>query len=318
MTFSNPVVGGQNGELIRAAIRSPNYVPGVSGWTINRDGSAEFNNVTIRFDLTTGSIVVGDPSGPQVVIRTDGSKGLIEFPTNAATEVLNPEIYSQIINEGTAAELLILNLTSGTTSAPNRPAVAIESGADDLSFPSRIRLNVGSSTLEVRDDQIDVVNTELYIDKVNDPNFPSRVTHGHKGSGSTATTLAATDTLITNAATTGVYLVNGNQYRVDVQIQFLQSVGSSAAGTQRVNFTLWDGAVGGTQLGNTIERTNDGVGTAITTYNFSFLFEFTGTTGSRTLNLAGRDAAGADTIDAVVNSRYFMIVENIGDPAQFV
>ena len=42
----NPVVGGTS--LRRQSIRSPNYATGVSGWTINQDGSAEFNNLTIR------------------------------------------------------------------------------------------------------------------------------------------------------------------------------------------------------------------------------------------------------------------------------
>ena len=46
MKPENPVVGGI--VLRRQAIQSPDYVPGVSGWTINQDGSAEFNNLTIR------------------------------------------------------------------------------------------------------------------------------------------------------------------------------------------------------------------------------------------------------------------------------
>jgi len=45
--FANSVVGGM-GKLIRESIHSPNYVPGVSGWTINKDGSAEFSDVAIR------------------------------------------------------------------------------------------------------------------------------------------------------------------------------------------------------------------------------------------------------------------------------
>jgi hypothetical protein len=53
MGFVNAVVGGIT--LVRAAIQSPNYVAGVSGWTINRDGTAEFNNVTVRGDLLVGS-----------------------------------------------------------------------------------------------------------------------------------------------------------------------------------------------------------------------------------------------------------------------
>jgi len=57
----NPVVGGT--FLRRAAIRSPNFLAGVSGWTINQDGSAEFNNVIIR----NGQVVSGTSlyySGP--------------------------------------------------------------------------------------------------------------------------------------------------------------------------------------------------------------------------------------------------------------
>ena len=44
------------------AIQSPNYVAGSAGWTINADGSAEFNDVTIR-----GSI-----AGTDYVISADG------------------------------------------------------------------------------------------------------------------------------------------------------------------------------------------------------------------------------------------------------
>lgn len=45
--FSNTVLGGAS-KLIRSAIRSPNYVLGSTGWTVNKDGSAEFNNLTVR------------------------------------------------------------------------------------------------------------------------------------------------------------------------------------------------------------------------------------------------------------------------------
>ena len=52
MMPGDPVVGGT--VLRRAAVQSPNYVSGSSGWTINADGSAEFNNLAIRgtFDGT--------------------------------------------------------------------------------------------------------------------------------------------------------------------------------------------------------------------------------------------------------------------------
>lgn len=65
MSFTNPITGGQ-GALVRPAIKSPNYVPGVSGWTINRDGSAEFNNVTVR-----GNIFIGPPGGSHIASATN-------------------------------------------------------------------------------------------------------------------------------------------------------------------------------------------------------------------------------------------------------
>ena len=65
--FQNPITGGQ-GALIRPAVKSPNYVPGVSGWTINRDGSAEFNNVTVR-----GTIVASTFQGTDFQIDQNGA-----------------------------------------------------------------------------------------------------------------------------------------------------------------------------------------------------------------------------------------------------
>jgi hypothetical protein len=57
MPFTNPVVGGTT--LIRPAIHSPDYVAGVSGWSINKDGTAEFNDVNIRGDAQSDNYVAG-------------------------------------------------------------------------------------------------------------------------------------------------------------------------------------------------------------------------------------------------------------------
>lgn len=55
--FSNPITGGQ-GQLDIPQIKSPNYVPGVSGWEIKRDGSAEFNNLSFRGTFRGTEIVI--------------------------------------------------------------------------------------------------------------------------------------------------------------------------------------------------------------------------------------------------------------------
>lgn len=56
--FNDSIVGGM-GKLIRALVESPNYVPGVSGWAIKKDGSAEFNNLTVRNAIQTGGTITG-------------------------------------------------------------------------------------------------------------------------------------------------------------------------------------------------------------------------------------------------------------------
>jgi hypothetical protein len=54
--FSNPVFGGNT--LIRPAMRSPNYVAGVSGWSINRAGDAEFNDLTLRGEFVGTDYII--------------------------------------------------------------------------------------------------------------------------------------------------------------------------------------------------------------------------------------------------------------------
>lgn len=89
MIFGNPIVGDE--DLIRSGIRSPGYVAGVSGWRIAQDGSAEFNNVTVRGTLAAGSITgdlvlaggrfLSDTVNPRWIIDTSSTGGLGSNPT---------------------------------------------------------------------------------------------------------------------------------------------------------------------------------------------------------------------------------------------
>jgi len=45
--FQHDIAGG-GGDLIITSVQSPDYSPGSAGWQIRKDGSAEFNNLTIR------------------------------------------------------------------------------------------------------------------------------------------------------------------------------------------------------------------------------------------------------------------------------
>lgn len=87
MGFTNEVIGGQ-ASLVRSAIKSPNYVHSISGWTVNKDGSAEFNNVTIRGSIfglqyiLNGSGIFfynGTPTSGNLVIALTGAAGADQF-----------------------------------------------------------------------------------------------------------------------------------------------------------------------------------------------------------------------------------------------
>jgi hypothetical protein len=83
MPFSNSVLGGV-GKLIRSYIRSPNYVAGSTGWTINKDGSAEFSNVTMRGTLviTAGKAILlynGTPAAGNLVASFAPNPGFDPF-----------------------------------------------------------------------------------------------------------------------------------------------------------------------------------------------------------------------------------------------
>lgn len=92
MGFRNPILGGT--ELVRDAIQSSDYVAGVSGWTINRDGSSEFNDGTFR-----GQLLVTNASGSQIRAFANGSLSEIDLqPPDSVTPgvTFNPaQIYAE-------------------------------------------------------------------------------------------------------------------------------------------------------------------------------------------------------------------------------
>lgn len=86
MAFRNSILAGE--QLVRSGIRSENYVTGVSGWRIARDGSAEFSDAVIRGELIVGTL-------PRIEIVPDylGLGPSIVFYPASGTD---PTIISQI------------------------------------------------------------------------------------------------------------------------------------------------------------------------------------------------------------------------------
>lgn len=78
MPFNNAVVGGTN--LVREAIKSPNFQAGVSGWIIRKDGTAEFASAIIR-----GTLIAGPTTGKHLSI--DGTTGIHLYDSSGTTIV---------------------------------------------------------------------------------------------------------------------------------------------------------------------------------------------------------------------------------------
>lgn len=115
-TFGNPLITGL-GKLIRDVIQSVNFVTGVSGWAIFKDGSYEFGaGGTIR-----GSVTVNGADGSQIVI--DGQPGYgarikfypVEkpFPSVPPINIDYPAFISAELNSvGGAGKRSVVSLTA--------------------------------------------------------------------------------------------------------------------------------------------------------------------------------------------------------------
>jgi hypothetical protein len=144
MTFSNPIVGGTT--LIRPAIHSPNFVTGVSGWSINKDGSAEFSDLTVRGDGNGDTVIIGPITGPQVVIGSSPSAGYIQFPTNRPIENDIATILAGVLNPGAANEAASLQIKGPSVDgATARSSIQVNSQNNDGSSETNIALVVDTS-----------------------------------------------------------------------------------------------------------------------------------------------------------------------------
>lgn len=104
MAFQNSILAGT--KLVREAIQSPNYVPNVSGWSINKDGTAEFADLTAR-----GRIVSVNPLDPddRYAYVEDGSIGIVD---NNAPAVESTLTETQLAFQGVANSMFFSHSTA--------------------------------------------------------------------------------------------------------------------------------------------------------------------------------------------------------------
>jgi hypothetical protein len=122
----NNILAGTS--LAIAQIQSPDYVPGVSGWIIRQDGSAEFNTGTFRGDITItqadGTILVISDEFIQF-FASDGTTAL------GVIGVLDPTAGGLSISgqDGAAAASLYLVPGGGGALVASAPIAANKPGA---------------------------------------------------------------------------------------------------------------------------------------------------------------------------------------------
>lgn len=125
MNGTNPMVIPLNGETVAVDgswLRSPNYVAGVSGWKIDADGTAEFNNVVVRGTLSAGTIGRAD-----LVASSYAGDQTFIFPTLAnGTFDVNTTGWSQA---PTAATTTIARVTTPVFAGAGACSVTNASGA---------------------------------------------------------------------------------------------------------------------------------------------------------------------------------------------
>lgn len=150
MVFTNSILAGET--LVRDAIKSEGYVAGSSGWSINRDGTAEFNDVTSR-----GEVIVGDTATKYISI-TNAPQPIIKLGTPSNAEETLPASIDELAT-GFSSSLFL--------SSPERNSNGLDAtitlAADDAPSTS-IVLNANNAYLNADLVRLGQNNTDKHLD----------------------------------------------------------------------------------------------------------------------------------------------------------
>jgi hypothetical protein len=113
MAFRNEIVAGNT--LIREAIQSENYQPGSQGWSINQDGSAEFNDVTIRGGTVVSGTALyynGSPALGNLILSIAATAGTDQYGNAYQAGITWYDANGTLNGDGTD---LVLTAADGST-----------------------------------------------------------------------------------------------------------------------------------------------------------------------------------------------------------
>lgn len=130
--FADPVVTAL-GTLIKQQIMSPNFITGISGWRIAKDGSAEFNNLTIRGTFF-GTDYIVNSSGIFFYSGTPAHGNLIL----ALAPVAGTDSFVNSYNAG---------FTAGATGSGEQIVIGVHSGSPLIFFLSAIATALNNAAL---------------------------------------------------------------------------------------------------------------------------------------------------------------------------
>lgn len=141
MEFGNPIVGGET--LVRNAIQSQNYAAGSAGWSIQKNGSAEFNQITIRNGETVSSTDLyynGTPAAGNLIASISAVQGIDPFGntyfpgictyngnsgSSTFVQLLNGELFCGIQSSNINSDAMLGYTTSSTLEKGTFPSAVL-------------------------------------------------------------------------------------------------------------------------------------------------------------------------------------------------
>jgi len=322
MTFQNPIVGGN--KLIRDAIQSSDYEPGVSGWSIERNGNAEFRNVTVQGEivLTPGQVsgtelADGAVSGPKVaddaITSTKISAGAVTTGKVAAGVITGTELA-----DGSVSSVKLDSAIQSTNYVPGTDGWRIEMDGTAEFNNVTVRGTIESSVVSAGEVQSSnyVAGSAGWRLAANgtaefNGNLVTSLVDGKVHVGSLVDTTNSTvgsEVAVLSANAQNTPQIAGHAYRAIVQL----SVGVSTA-NNRLRFRLWNGSLGGTMLGANAPIVRNSVTATFEQKCLVFVWRAPTTQTIANINVGMEFFSGSGNVQArVENSSYNFIIEDLG------
>lgn len=302
--YRNSIVAGT--ALVRDAINSPGYIPGVSGWTINKDGTAEFNDLSLRGSL----VVTGSASSSNYVAGTSGwtlnSNGSAEF--NGNVDMMDGRVTGTLESANYAVGSSGWSLNS----------------AGSAEFNGNVNMLSGTVTGAMRSTNYVAGNSGWSLNSNGTAEFNGNIvtalTDGKVATGAnvdTANNVLNTRVAVGSGNPQNTAQIAGHGYMALVQVDV-----HTDAGPTRLRYSLWNGAVGGTQIGTMTPIMPLSTATAgaangrFETHTMMFVWSAASTTTIANVNLAYEQlvpgGAANPTFTRVGTSSFAFIIWDLG------